>query len=165
MRLTIWNRSQGWLWIAASIAALATMATAGVLYATSRPAPAHLEQSAPVGVELVSSHPLDTQEQIDLPPLPTKEPPQYPNLDSNLNQLAEDANDPGFTNDAPVLVTFYVATDHVAALRAHLEDNGVYVRNVGEDYIEAHVPPTLLGPASQQSGVLRVDTVIPPWTN
>ena len=165
MRLTFWNRSRGWLWIAASIAALATMATAGVLYATSRPETVSLQQSTPTATELVSAQPLHPQEQIDLPPLPTKEPPQYPNLDSNLNQLAQDANDPGFTNDAPVLVTFYVATNHVAALRAYLEDNGVYVRNVGEDYIEAHVPPTLLGPASQQSGVLRVDTVIPPWTN
>ena len=61
-----------------------------------------------------------------------------------------------------MLVTFYVAADRLDDVRQYLEDNGIFVRNVGEDYIEAHVPPGLLGAASEQPGVLRVDTVIPP---
>ena len=62
----------------------------------------------------------------------------------------------------PVLVTFYIDPDYVGDVREYLEENGVFVRNVGEDYIEAHVPPGLLGDASELPGVLRVDTVIPP---
>ena len=62
----------------------------------------------------------------------------------------------------PVLVTFYIEPGKVDDVRQYLEDNGIYVRNVGEDYIEAHVPPDLLGAASEQPGVLRVNTVVPP---
>ena len=101
-----------------------------------------------------------------------KEPPQYPNLDSNLNRLAEVASStltPASTNaagsnqdDEPVLVTFYVEAGHVDDVREYLEENDIFVRNVGEDYIEAHVPPSQLGAASEQPGVLRVDTVVPP---
>ena len=45
---------------------------------------------------------------------------------------------------------------------AFLEENGGDLRNVGEDYIEAYVPVMLLGPASEQPGVLRVREIIPP---
>ena len=62
----------------------------------------------------------------------------------------------------PVLVTFYIEPEQVAAVRQYLEDNDVYIRNVGEDWIEAHVPPALLPAASERPGVRRVDTVIPP---
>ena len=164
------NGRQRWAWVAVSAAALAALATAGVLYATSNPEPAGLTASQPPAPERVSLQAPEAQEQINLPPLPPKEPPQYPNLDSNLNQLAEAAAAAPRTTDStsseggpePVLVTFYVETERVAELRQYLENNGVYVRNVGEDYIEAHVPPALLGAASEQPGVLRVDTVIPP---
>ena len=117
------------------------------------------------------------EEEIDLPPI-VKVPPAYPNLDSNLNRLAEqaqaaeqpDANttdgDGGGSGGStpmpkPVLVTFHVEPAQVAAVRQYLEDNDVYVRNAGEDYIEAHVPPALLPAASERPGVRRVDTVIP----
>ena len=111
------------------------------------------------------------KEQSDLPPLPPKEPPQYPNLDSNLNRLAEVASStltpastdaaPSNQDDEPVLVTFYIEAGHVDDVREYLEENDIFVRNVGEDYIEAHVPPSQLGAASEQPGVLRVDTVVP----
>ena len=101
-----------------------------------------------------------------------KDPPTYPNLDSNLNRLAQEsqvarrpASEDGDVlgqSDEPVLVTFYIEPEYVAAVRQYLDDNSVYVRNVGDDYIEAHVPPSLVGDASEQPGVLRVDTVIPP---
>ena len=45
---------------------------------------------------------------------------------------------------------------------AFLEENGGDPRNVGEDYIEAYVPETLLGPALEQPGVLRVREIVPP---
>ena len=43
-----------------------------------------------------------------------------------------------------------------------LENNGGDPRNVGEDYIEAYVPVTLLAELSGQSGVTRVQEIIPP---
>ena len=140
--------------------------------------PSHVADlpAVPPAPERVFSQPADNEMQIDLPPV-TKQPPAHPNLDANLNRLVEQAqtassqpnsadgsgesNGTGSAAD-PVLVTFYVEPEHVAAVRQYLEDNDVYVRNVGEDYIEAHVPPALLGAASEQPGVLRVDTVIPP---
>ena len=135
---------------------------------------------APPSPERVSAQPDDNdEEEIDLPPI-VKEPPKHPNLDSNLNGLVEeistgaqlDAGQQLGTTDSaggaaapatePVLVTFLVEPDQVAAVQQYLEDNDVYVRNVGEDYIEAHVPPALLPAASERPGVRRVDTVIRP---
>ena len=115
------------------------------------------------------------QEEIDLPPI-TKEPPKHPNLDSNLNNLVKHSQTqpaglrPNAAGGAggdtlagePVLVTFYIEPEQVAAVRRFLEENDVFVRNEGEDYIEAHVPPALLPSASELPGVGRVDTVIPP---
>ncbi len=121
--------------------------------------------------EGVSPQSGDAPEQSNLPPLPPKEPPQYPNLDSNLNRLAEVASStltPAGTDaarsnqdDEPVLVTFYIEASRVDEVRAYLEENGIFVRNVGEDYIEAHVPPSQLGAASERPGVLHVNTVVP----
>ena len=121
--------------------------------------------------ERVFAHPEGVQEAADLPPI-DKEPPDYPNLDSNLNRLAEtaaaarrsasaDGSGSGETAE-PALVTFYIEPDHVADVHQYLTDNGVFVRHAGEDYIEAHVPPGLLGAMSERPGVRRVDTVIPP---
>ena len=121
--------------------------------------------------ERVFAQPEPVQEETSLPPV-EKDPPDYPNLDSNLNRLAQvaagaprpaNADGQGSGRAAePVLVTFYIDPDYVGDVREYLEENGVFVRNVGEDYIEAHVPPGLLGAASERPGVLRVDTVIPP---
>ena len=116
------------------------------------------EQSAP--------QPTVHREQVNSPP-DGKEPATYPNLDANLNRLAESSKSPAGGRTAgqsadPVLVTFYVEAKQVDAVRQYLEDEGIFVRNVGADYIEAHVPPDALGVASEQPGVLRVDTVIPP---
>ena len=98
-------------------------------------------------------------------------PPQYPNLDSNLNPLAEAASStltpastdtaPSSQDDEPVPVTFYIDAGHVDDVQEHLEENDIFVRNLGEDYTEARAPPSRLGAASEQPGVLRVDTVVP----
>ena len=132
----------------------------------------------PPAPERVFTQANDDQQEVDLPPI-TKEPPKYPNLDSNLNRLVEQDHsqtqpagqqsrmtnsigDGSASSANPVLVTFYIEPEKVAAMRRFLENNDVFVRNVGEDYIEAHVPPALLPAASELPGVLRVDTVIPP---
>ena len=160
-----------WLTLAATVVLLTTALTAGLLFAANGPEPRDVS-GLPSPVEplddRMSSQPDDTREQVNLPPV-TKEPPKYPNLDSNLHQLAEtsetirksDAADSGAAAD-PVLVTFYVEADHLDDMRQYLEDNGIFVRNVGDDYIEAHVPPSMLAVASGQEGVVGVDTVIPP---
>ena len=160
-----------WLTLAATVVLLTTALTAGLLFAANGPEPLDVA-GLPSPVEplddRMSSQPDDTREQVNLPPV-TKEPPKYPNLDSNLHQLVEtsetirksDAADSGAAAD-PVLVTFYVEADHLDDVRQYLEDNGIFVRNVGDDYIEAHVPPSMLAVASGQEGVVGVDTVIPP---
>ncbi len=189
-----------WPALAAIAVLLAVALTAGTLFAANaRPQPelpASGEQesvanvtnpglapslpSTPPAPERVPAQAADNDEEAaGLPPV-TKTPPQYPNLDSNLNRLVEEAEtvaqqDPGqqpsTTGSAgggaasagePVLVTFYIEPDQVAAVRQFLEDNDVFVRNVGEGYIEAHILPALLPAASELPGVRRVDTVIPP---
>ena len=60
-----------------------------------------------------------------------------------------------------VAVTIYL-TGNVDDVVNFLEDYGGDPRNVGEDYIEAYVPVTLLGPVSEQPGVIRVREIVPP---
>ena len=189
-----------WLVASAVVVLLAIALTAGALVAANerqQPEAQSLPQQlvadatdpglapglpgAPPATDRVLIQPGDNvEEATDLPPI-VKVPPKHPNLDSNLNQLVEEAEtvaqqDAGqranttgsgggggsVLSDEPVLVTFYIEPEQVAAVRQFLEDNDVFVRNVGEDYIEAHVPPALLPAASELPGVRRVDTVIPP---
>ena len=104
--------------------------------------------------------------------VPQKTPQKYPNLDSMLNQLVarfETGGAPALeaASGAPlylgdsVAVTFYLS-GNVQVVVGFLEDNGGSARNVGEDYIEAYVPVAVLGPASDQAGVLRVQAIAPP---
>ena len=60
-----------------------------------------------------------------------------------------------------VAVTIYLS-GNMDEVVSFLEDNGGDPRNVGEDYIEAYVPVSLLGPVSEQPGVIRVREIIPP---
>ena len=159
-----------------ALAVLAAMAlSSGILFAANAPTPPDVAvaPSPPDPVDGRVFRQTDGMEQqVNLPPI-TKEPPTYPNLDANLNLLAEASSTARGSADAdshttdqpaePVLVTFYVEPQKTTDVHQYLEDNGVFVRNVGEGYVEAHVPPYLLGAASEQPGVLRVDTVIPPW--
>ena len=64
---------------------------------------------------------------------------------------------------ASVAVTFVTADASASEdLREWLSKRGGDPRNVGEDYVEAYVPVPLLKAASNQPGVLRVQTIIPP---
>ena len=163
-----------WLTLMTVIAAATLLVTTGILFAanqTPRPDAIALQGLPAPEQERIFAQPDDVQEDFELPPV-EKEPLTYPNMDSHLNRLVEETESTRreTTSDAeqttqsvePVLVTFYVLPEHINALREYLEANGVFVRNVGDDYIEAHVPLLLLSPASEQPGVLRVDTVIPP---
>ena len=160
-----------WLAVMTVIVLAALALTAGILFAANEPGPPSVAVPPDPASERILAQAGDNQEQISLPPI-AKEPPRYPNLDSNLNRLAEESEtisnpespdaDPSSQPAEPALVTFYVEPEHVAGVREYLKANGIFVRNVGEDYIEAHVPPRLLGAASEQPGVLRVDNVIPP---
>ena len=105
-------------------------------------------------------------------PIPDKGELKYPNLGSRLDELVasveagqttaqEAAEEAAVHSGALVAVTIYLSggVDEVVAF---LEENGGDARNVGEDYVEAYVPVTLLGPVSEQPGVLRVREIVPP---
>ena len=104
--------------------------------------------------------------------IPEKAELKYPNLGSMLNQMVARVEEEGATaedaaGDAPVhraesvAVTIHLS-GNVDGVVQFLEDFGGDPRNVGEDYIEAYVPVSLLGPVSEQPGVLRVREIVPP---
>ena len=104
--------------------------------------------------------------------IPEKTPLKYPNLGSHLNQLAagveagrataaEAAGETAMHREESVAVTIHLS-GNVNEVVTFLRDNGGDPRNVGEDYIEAYVPVTLLGPVSEQPGVIRVREIAPP---
>ena len=110
----------------------------------------------------------------NLPPIEGKRnPPAYPNMDSNLNRIVEQVQTGQFTAQAAaanaplsseesVAVTIYVAEGFAAAIVAFLDSNGASPRNVGTDYVEAYVPVSLLPDTSAQDGVISVRTIVPP---
>ena len=122
---------------------------------------------------VIPVHDTYTDEGDDYPQYPVHEKAEsrYPNLGSDLNQLAANveaeeadekaAEDPSVHEAGAVAVTIYLSgeTDWMVAF---LEDNGGSPRNVGEDYIEAFVPVLLLGRLSEQPGVLRIREIVPP---
>ena len=110
-----------------------------------------------------------------LPTLPEKPELKYPNLGSNLDQLVasvekgetsakEAAEDAPVHQRASIAVTIYLS-GNVDNVVKFLEDNGGSPRNVGEAYIEAYVPLSLLGQVSEQPGVIRVRGIVPPEDN
>ena len=104
--------------------------------------------------------------------IPGKRGLKYPNLGSHLNQLVASVEEGQATAEKAaegaaihqgesVAVTIHLSgnADDVAQF---LEDNGADPRNVGEDYIEAYVPVTLLGSVSERPSVIRVREIIGP---
>ncbi len=99
-------------------------------------------------------------------------PPQYPNLDSNLNQILQQVETGQSTaraaaanarlhREESVAVTLYVVEDDAENLVEYLNDNGASPRNIGVNYIEAYVPVSLLVDASEQEGVISIRTITP----
>ena len=107
-----------------------------------------------------------------LPTLPEKPELKYPNLGSSLDHMVASVEEGGLSakkaaEDAPVHQEASVAVNiylsgNVDEVVKFLEDNGGSTRNVGEDYIEAYVPVSLLGQVSEQPGVIRVREIAPP---
>ena len=104
--------------------------------------------------------------------VPEKQEQQYPNLGSQLNQLVAAfesgrlspqivASDSLLYSGESVAVTIYLSSN-VDGVVNFLKNNGGDPRNIGEDYIEAYVPVTLLGELSEQPGVTRLQEIIPP---
>ena len=105
-------------------------------------------------------------------PIPDKGELKYPNLGSRLDVLVasveagqataeEAAADTLVHSGESVAVTIHLSGS-VDEVVAFLEENGGDPRNAGEDYVEAYVPVTLLGPLSERPGVLRVREIVPP---
>jgi len=105
--------------------------------------------------------------------IPARTPLTYPKAGSVLDDLisrvasgeitAEQAAQeaPLHRGDA-VAVTIHLRSANVDGVMTFLQSNGVTPRNQGEDYVEAFVPIRLLGPVSQQTGVLRMRMIQPP---
>ena len=104
------------------------------------------------------------------PPDTPPDKPSHPGLDSSLNKLVEQIGSmrtQDIANNAPVsvgdLVAVRVRLSHNSANTvSFLKSVGAIVANIGDDYIEAYTPVTVLVPLSEQDGVLRVKTIIPP---
>ena len=109
----------------------------------------------------------------NLPPIKGKfNPPQYPNMDSNLNRILEQvqsgrltakaaASNAPFHSGASVAVRLYIIEGYAQDVWDWLEENGADPRNIGVDYVEAYIPVSLLVEASQREGVITVHTIIP----
>ena len=109
-------------------------------------------------------------------PLGEKLPPKHGNMDSILTQILGEyeqserssaaasaaANHAPMSRQASVAATFYTDAAQTQTLAQWLTDAGGDPRNIGEDYIEAYVPVSLLGEASEQLGVLSMRAIIPP---
>ena len=99
-------------------------------------------------------------------------PPQYGNMDSLLNDMAQQVEQgisaPSAAAAAPlssegaVAVMLLLDTGYSESVEAFLQNNGASPRNVGEGYIEAYVPVSLLAQASQQDGVISITAITPP---
>ena len=98
--------------------------------------------------------------------------PKYSNLDSSLNRIVEETETGQFTaqaaaasaplhQEASVAVTIHITEGYADAVVDFLEANGASPRNVGDDYIEAYIPVTLLAEASEQEGVISIRTITP----
>ena len=104
--------------------------------------------------------------------VPEKQELQYPNLGSHLNQLVASVEDGSLSaqqaaSDSPIHSGGSVAvTIHLSGNADDVVEfliiNGGDPRNVGEDYIEAYVPVTLLGQLSERPGVTRVQEIVLP---
>ena len=104
--------------------------------------------------------------------IPDKPDLTYPKLGSKLDRITtsvkkeqvtpEDAaSDTAVHQEESVAVSIYLS-GNMEDVVSFLEDNGGDPRNVGEGYIEAYAPVSLLGPLSEQVGVERVREIIPP---
>ena len=110
----------------------------------------------------------------NLPPIEGKlNPPQYPDMDYDLNRIVQQVETGQFTaqdaaanvpvsDGGSVAVTLFITEGFADPIASYLESNGASPRNVGADYIEAYIPVSLLPQASEQEGVITIRSIIPP---
>ena len=142
------------------------------LLAGSRSASVHAQQGgAPTPTPTTEPGPV-----FDIQILPTEgkiSPPRYPNLDSDLNHIIEQARTGRLTaraaaanapihREESVAVTLYITEGYAQDVWNYLEQSGASPRNIGADYIEAYIPVSLLAEASEQEGVVGIRTIVPP---
>ena len=148
-----------------------------IILAAAILAAAVTEQHSALAQRAQNPHGQQTRGQLDTQ-IPTleKRSLRYPNLGSRLDAVAAQAEETSSptglgTQDAkpapyaPVAVTIRFPDDSAQAIRdaaGFLNDHGGAPRNTGPGYIEAHVPPDLLGPLSELPGVIRVRELSPP---
>lgn len=136
--------------------------------------PTALAQTGGTPTPEATTEPVDEQGVENFPPFEDKlNPPKYPNVDSNLNRIIEQAQSGQFTAQAAVAnasiylessvaVTLYITEGYTQGVWDWLEESGASPRNIGIDYIEAYVPVSLLPSASEREGVLSVRTIVSP---
>ena len=142
------------------------------LLAGSRSTSVHAQQGgAPTPTPAAEPGPV-----FDIQILPTEgkiSPPRYPNLDSDLNHIIEQARtgrrtaraaaaNASIHREESVVVTLYITEGYAQDVWNYLEANGAFPRNIGADYIEAYIPISLLVEASEQEGVVSIRTIVPP---
>ncbi len=94
----------------------------------------------------------------------------YPNLGSQLSELAvasaagADSAVEAAAGGDPLLLTVQLDGNRTDVVE-FLADNGVTPSNVVGDYLEVYVPPALLAPLAQQTGVSRVREMPQPFKN
>lgn len=148
------------------IAALALIALASLITFALLAGPSAQAQQPPLDTPTPAP-----ETDLDFPPPDAKKPP-LGNLDSMLSRLVERVEQGISTANAAaasapisrgesIAVTFYTQGD-ATSLADFLRANGGDPRNVGEGYVEAYVPITLLVRASEQPGVIRVNAIVPP---
>ena len=158
--------------IAISLIAL-TLALALLLAASPQDNRASAQTPPTPTPEATPGQPDDSGEQ-NLPAIEGKlNPPQYPNMDSNLNLIVEQVRTGQFTakaaaasvplhSEQSVAVTIHITEGYADAIRDYLSANGGDPRNIGADYIEAYIPVFLLAEAAQQEGVISIRAIVPP---
>ena len=144
------------------------------LLAGSRSGSVHAQQG---GAPTVTPTPVAEPDIVfDIQVLPTEgkiSSPRYPNLDSDLDHIVEQARTGRLTaraaaanapihREESVAVTLYIIEGYAQDVWDYLEQSGASPRNIGTDYIEAYIPVSLLAEASEQEGVLSIRTIIPP---
>ena len=81
-------------------------------------------------------------------------------MEAGQATAAEVAADTPVHSGESVAVTVHLSGS-VDGVVAFLKENGGDPRNMGEDYVEAYVPVTLLGSLFERPDVLRVREIVP----
>ena len=106
-------------------------------------------------------------------PVPEKKELQSPQLGTSLDDLASrleagEITEAAAAREAPVsrgksvAVTIHLSGNVDGVVRFLADNANIPPRHVGEDYVEAFLPVRLLRQISEVSGVLYVETVVPP---